>query len=622
MRLEFVSEHKSITGPVSDEDFPDFLVISGLNGSGKTHLLEALAGGNLIVQGLATARPQASRIVYPPMLRRGRTYVPFAPPLVKLFRAGELVAPADSGTSAASLRDTWAYLGDFIADYQATKPASESTTDEAETELIRELQEQGYTTAAQIAHLKRLSGKRLTELTKRDLEFYTHPVAGLRDPFTLSATQIFLSYHERRNRQDFHQWRYEKHGRSGERPLSDEEFTALFGPPPWEPLNTALRTIDLPYRFATPEGDDEDYTFEATLTDVDTGVVVKSEDLSSGERTLLAIALSLFGASDLPEAVGMPRLLLLDEPDSTLHPSMIKRLLELTNDVLVQSFGVKVVIASHSATTVALAPEPSLLIMRRDQQPRLIRSPNRDTALRSLTVGIPTLSVKLQNRRQVFVESQVDADFYEKVYGYLREQVSKDVSLEFIAAGKQEKGGGDAAVMRLVSLLRRADVTTVFGIIDRDDRQSAPDGVYYSKERRTLENFVFDPLIIGYYLLRQRLTKPSAVGLDEAVTYSDLDAPLAAQLVKGVITSLRYRGPASEFVECRYVEGFSLQVPEWYLSMPKDQLLSMLVSSFPRLQREKDLRSQVVTLGYYFRPGFVPLELRNLFTDIAAAPAT
>ena len=62
MRLQFVSEYKSITGPISNQDLPNFLVISGLNGSGKTHLLEALAGGNMAVEGLSTVRPQSVRL--------------------------------------------------------------------------------------------------------------------------------------------------------------------------------------------------------------------------------------------------------------------------------------------------------------------------------------------------------------------------------------------------------------------------------------------------------------------------------------------------------------------------------------------------------------------------------
>lgn len=594
-------------------------MISGLNGSGKTHLLEALAGGHMAVEGLSTARPQSGHLYPHLQMRRGRMHVPTAPPLVRMFRPGELVAPTSSAASAASLRDTWSYLSEFVA-AQRTPPPTAEDPDEVEAALIRDLVAQGHTTAIQVDHLKRLSGKRLTELSKQEFEFYTNPLAGVRDPFTLSATQVFLSYHERANRQDFYQWRYEKRGRQGARPLTDEEFLELFGPPPWEPLNAALKTMDLPYAFTTPEGDDDDYTFEAHLEDPVAKRLIKSDELSSGERTLLAIALSLFGASNLPETVGMPRLLLLDEPDTSLHPSMIRRLVELMNDVLSRQFGVKVIIVTHSPTTVAVAPEPSLVIMRRDEQPRLILSPTRDKALGALTVGIPTLSVKLQNRRQVFVEAKNDAQFYGQIYAVLREtgHVTSEISLEFIPAGKGEKGGGDHAVKRLVLALRAADLRTVFGIVDRDARQDAPEGVCYSAERRTLENFVYDPVIIGYLLLRQKLIRPSVLGLDDAVRHIDIDSRMAPQIAKGVLARLGYTD-ASALVVCSYVDGFSVRIPQSYLEIPKEELESLITTAFPPLKGVRELRSAVVRLGYDDRPGFIPLEIKNLFSAIAAA---
>jgi predicted AAA+ superfamily ATPase len=42
MRLSYSKEHKSINQDFEPVDLPDFTVLTGLNGSGKTHLLEAI----------------------------------------------------------------------------------------------------------------------------------------------------------------------------------------------------------------------------------------------------------------------------------------------------------------------------------------------------------------------------------------------------------------------------------------------------------------------------------------------------------------------------------------------------------------------------------------------------
>jgi hypothetical protein len=81
---------------------------------------------------------------------------------------------------------------------------------------------------------------------------------------------------------------------------------------------------------------------------------------------------------------------------------MIRSLLRVLNDVSVQRYGVKVILTTHSPTTVALAPEEAIYAMRRTPSPRLQRT-TRDHAVSALTVGISTLSVKLENKRQLLI---------------------------------------------------------------------------------------------------------------------------------------------------------------------------------------------------------------------------
>ncbi|MDQ6948924.1 MAG: ATP-binding protein [Actinomycetota bacterium] len=188
--------------------------------------------------------------------------------------------------------------------------------------------------------------------------------------------------------------------------------------------------------------------------------------LSSGEKTLMAVAMSLYTGSRLGEAIELPMVLLLDETDASLHPSMVQSLLSVTNNIFSKRYGVRVILTTHSPSTVALAPEESLYIMRRSGTPRLRRA-SRDDALKSLTVGIPTLSVRIENRRQVFVESEYDEVCYHEYYRLLKHLIASEFSLQFIASGRGGQGNAQA-VKHLVSSLRAAGNDTVLGIVDRD----------------------------------------------------------------------------------------------------------------------------------------------------------
>ena len=102
------------------------------------------------------------------------------------------------------------------------------------------------------------------------------------------------------------------------------------------------------------------------------------------------------------------RVLLFDEPDAGLHPLMVRSLLQVIGDIFCERNGVKAIMTTHNASTVALAPEEALYTIRRTARSRLRRASSRDEALTGLTVGLPTLSVRVENRRQVFVESKED----------------------------------------------------------------------------------------------------------------------------------------------------------------------------------------------------------------------
>jgi len=109
--------------------------------------------------------------------------------------------------------------------------------------------------------------------------------------------------------------------------------------------------------------------------------------LSSGENILLALAVSIYEANDY---FSFPKVLLLDEVDATLHPSMIKSLLDTLQNVFVEN-GTRVVLATHSPTTVALAPSGSVFVVNKGNGKTKIEQQSQTVALEILTQGYATL---------------------------------------------------------------------------------------------------------------------------------------------------------------------------------------------------------------------------------------
>ena len=162
---------------------------------------------------------------------------------------------------------------------------------------------------------------------------------------------------------------------------SDKSFRALMReyreaePPPWENLRTVLdRMRDTStdpglfnFEFSDPEQDSlnyrnhDNYSFTAQFTNRSTGESYSTKDLSSGENILLSMCFAAYH-----KAMGrrQPGLLLLDEVDAVLHPSMISALIAGLREQFVDN-GTAVIMATHSVTTASLVDEDAIFRVSR-----------------------------------------------------------------------------------------------------------------------------------------------------------------------------------------------------------------------------------------------------------------
>ena len=328
----------------------------------------------------------------------------------------------------------------------------------------------------------------------------------------------------------------------------------------------------------------------------------------------MSIALSLYVGSNHAEAIELPRVLLLDEPDASLHPSMVRSLLWVVKDVFCERYDVQVILATHSPSAIALAPEESLYTMHRVGDPRLRKAPSRDDALKGLMVGVPTLSVRNENRRQVFVESKYDEGCYQELFLILRDKLSTPFSLEFIASGKDK--GNDAEVEHLVRRLRNSG-SSVQGVIDRDQRSGAPDGILLMKNRRTLENLVLDPLLVGLFLLRDGIIGTLEV-VGERLRFHEMKGHHSQAIIDHVATKMRQSDDIEEDVIVSYVGGFAASVPKLFLEMDGHALEERYKEVFPELKKyPKNFKAKVIGLALADVPDFAPQDVLDLFQKLS-----
>lgn len=402
------------------------------------------------------------------------------------------------------------------------------------------------------------------------------------------------------------------------------EFEKIFGPPPWEVIHNVFSAFELPYEFEPLDMNDLS-GFKPTLRRHQTGEVVPFSDLSSGEAIAVNIAIAISRAEDSRTRSGLPGILCLDEVDALLHPSLIKKFLFMVIEVLVGKFGINVIAATHSPTTVALAPEESIFLMEAGK----VRKVTKNEALNHLTVGVPTLAVSFDGRRQVLVEAPVDAYIYGSLFNLIKGDLCTERSLEFLAAGKDAgRGNGCAQVISLVQALEAAGNLTAYGLVDWDGGDNTPTSriaVLAENGRDGIENILLDPLIIALVLLEDRLPEAADIGFhgvswNEFAGYGEALLQQAANAVARKI----FGSDGSEFEASEYMGGVTLSIDKRCFVTDDHRYYELVLAAFPSLERFArkkggmvgGLLKHVVDKILFGNRKFVPMGIVNAFKDL------
>ena len=213
--------------------------------------------------------------------------------------------------------------------------------------------------AALVSQAMKLSGKLPHELHREDILRASHYEGNT---IGNQLSQIFARY-----KAEQYAWAHTASERSDKSVQRLMEEYREANRPPWETLRGCLGRMReasedpelFNFEFSDPEEDTLTYTdhnqysFETRFTNRTTGDSYSVKELSSGEKILLCLCLSAFNR-DMGRR--QPGLLLLDELDAVLHPSMISALIAGLKDQFVGN-GTRVIMATHSVTTVSLLNE-------------------------------------------------------------------------------------------------------------------------------------------------------------------------------------------------------------------------------------------------------------------------
>ncbi|EDV24364.1 uncharacterized protein TRIADDRAFT_57780 [Trichoplax adhaerens] len=232
--------------------------------------------------------------------------------------------------------------------------------------------------------------------------------------------------------------------------------------------------------------------------------------LSPAERLELLSLLWLFGSKNLAKT-NVSGIILLDEPDAHLHPSLVKDIIETIKSKLISKLGIQVIMTTHSPTTVSLAPEGSVYILSEDN---ITKEAKIEKAAKFVHVNLPF--------RIVFVEATDDRIFYQMIQDKLTSErlIANDYPLLFMSASRQKKrqDPSDKSGSKMIENSCRALVENivkccvneededqslrefVFGLVDNDNQEDPQLYNIQCLRRYSIENYLYDPIYIYYYL--------------------------------------------------------------------------------------------------------------------------
>ncbi|URI11064.1 ATP-binding protein [Aquincola tertiaricarbonis] len=610
------SEHKWDTG---------VLAITGKNGAGKSRLLKAIADNSVEISVESVGVVRSQNIVH----------------LTQANMHAQIEA-----TSGHSVD-----FGDVLNECASYYDRNKSSV------VWGQMQQHGRTVtetgldinAVRTAVLKAAERRRCDtgDLTGQDVaDEYTNISP---QPFGYFRLQnIFSEYLARMNRDHYHEFLNYKG--VGDAIHHGVNFPSRFGPPPWIEFNELLeRVFNGKFSLRLPTTLEKNYKPQLLLSG--NGIPIASEQLSSGEQTLLWLTTAIFSATRTNLSASAS-VILLDEPDAFLHPAMVRQFDHAIHQIA-KTLGAVVVLTTHSPTTVALMTNCSFAQLADGA----LREVSRDQAVDDLLAGITSIAIDLQNRRHVFVESHYDAAVYQQVHEILKDKDDSGltgISFNFTPAASKVpvdhlkscltkhlgklpganvesfieavNGAGSCdQVSASVEALSPHHDANVWGVIDwdRTNRSSSRVLVHGESQFYSLENAVLNPVALGAYLtvyFPAKITSEPALAPLRQYIGERIHTEKPAQLLSDAMTEWLLDDNSNP-MPFKLAGERTVTIPQAWLHTQGHALNDKILNKLPQLRsiRPGPLMLDVAKRGFRLFPWTIPASFETLFHSIASS---
>lgn len=420
MKLQFLKPYpnSSITKKFEDLELNDFTVITGKNGVGKTHFLEAIVhnenyinikgGSNAIYfnyNDFIIDNSQINQKRNKPILKkkngnhnqinqeiddiRSKIHNQIFSPFYTFFNEKRNLA--NQFYNFLIQKHSFIYI-----------PSWENCRDE-----LLNISTEEETLEKMYIKLKELIDNFLQNKDEK-FDKYFEKAKSLNIPFS-NLDYTYFQYQENWLGQllenEFKEYikKYDRAKKEVEIRSSEQETIAqikkktidIVGIAPWNLLNDILKSYDCNGYLIDEDLVNKVETF-ANLEQQPLNIQLKNyknnkqislDRLSSGEKTLFALAVALYRQE---KDKNLPTVILLDEIDSSLHPSMSKQLLNVLENVFVKKYKLKIIMVTHSPSTVALSPDDSIYVMENNDGKISLEKRTKEEAIKFLSDGFAT----------------------------------------------------------------------------------------------------------------------------------------------------------------------------------------------------------------------------------------
>ena len=138
-------------------------------------------------------------------------------------------------------------------------------------------------------------------------------------------------------------------------------------------------------------------------------------------------------------------------------------------------------------------------------------------------------------------------------------------------------------------------------------------------KRDSLENVVFDPILLGIYMIERKHVLPAVFGLPENWAVKDIIYDVEKlQTFSEKVANYILDEETNADTLCEYVSDIKINIADKYLKLDGHDLEKLIFSKFEELRHLKhpQLKTEIVKYSVQKYPQFIPIEFLELFDNL------